>query len=48
MFVHPFAADVGYFVLKPVEWIAMICLRIAIPGKTELLYKLYQTESPRT
>ena len=41
MLVHPVLADVGYFVLKPVEWIALVCLGLAIPGKMGLICGLY-------
>ncbi len=41
MLVHPLFADAAYFVLKPVEWAALACLRLAIPGKMELIYRLY-------
>ena len=43
MLVHPALADIGYFVLKPVEWIALVCLRLAIPGRTGLIYSLYSS-----
>ena len=43
MLVHPVLADLGYFVLKPVEWIALGCLRLAISGKLGLIYSLYSS-----
>ncbi|MGD0899035.1 MAG: DUF6688 family protein [Thermoguttaceae bacterium] len=39
--VHPLLADLGYFVLKPAEWTALVCLGLAIPGKMRLIYSLY-------
>ncbi len=44
MLAHPLSADVGYFALKPLEWLALGCLRLAIPGKTRLIYRLYSKE----
>ena len=43
MLVHPLLADMGYFALKPVEWAALVCLRLAIPDKMELVYMLYSS-----
>ena len=39
--VHPALADVGYFALKPFEWLALVCLGLAIRGKLGLVYRLY-------
>jgi hypothetical protein len=41
MIVHPLLADAGYFLLKPVEWLAVVCLGFALRGKTDLIYRLY-------
>ena len=41
MLFHPVLADVAYFALKPAEWIALLCLGLAIPGKIRLIYDLY-------
>ncbi len=41
MLVHPLLADMGYFALKPVQWMALACLRVALPGKMRLIYGLY-------
>jgi hypothetical protein len=46
MLVHPALADVGYFALKPVEWIALVGLRLATGGKMEVIFSLYSTEPP--
>ena len=47
LLVHPLLADVGYFALKPVEWVAVVCLRLAIPGKIGLVYRLYSLPQNR-
>jgi hypothetical protein len=39
---HPLLADAGYFLLKPPEWCARACLRVAIPGQMRLVRGLYR------
>jgi hypothetical protein len=43
MLIHPLSADVGYFLLKPFEWIALPCLRLVMPGKMQVVYRLYSS-----
>jgi len=43
LLVHPLLADVGYLLLKPVEWTALVCLRLAISGELGLIYRLYSS-----
>lgn len=38
---HPLAADVAYLAIKPLEWTATACLRLAIPGQAGLIRELY-------
>ncbi len=45
MLIHPLLADIGYFALKPVECLALICLRLAIPGEMGLIYTIYRRHS---
>ena len=47
MLVHPVMADIGYFVLKPVEWMALVCLCLAIPGRMSSISRLYSTSANR-
>ena len=44
---HPLLADVGYFLLKPLEWCARACLIVAIPGQPRLVHDLYRAASDR-
>jgi hypothetical protein len=39
---HPLLADAGYFLLKPPEWFARVCLAVAIPGQMRLVRELYR------
>jgi hypothetical protein len=40
---HPLAADAGYLLLKPAEWLARLCLILAIPGHGALIRRLYRS-----
>jgi hypothetical protein len=40
---HPILADVAYVALKPAEWFARACLCLALPGRREVIYRLYRS-----
>jgi hypothetical protein len=40
---HPILADVAYVALKPAEWFARACLSLALPGRREVIHRLYRS-----